>query len=190
MSATDPYAYDVILSRANGQYVASIPALAIFAKAPSAESALAAVERRRIAVIDEFREQGLLDRLPELRNPAGSGEAPISGFAARVGIVAGAVVSIIIVSVVTLNLVLSYHVNRMASVVSYAYSSLTPGQLSHQLIGQIETVAARMRNLNPLARDKVAADLRTIVREIKPVVDELRPLLNCETMARTQPLNK
>jgi len=190
MSATDPYTYDVILSRANGNFLASIPALAILAKAPSAESALAAVERKRIAIIDEFREQGLLDRLPDPRVSARSNETPISGFAARVGIVTGAVIAVVLASVVALNLTLSYHVNRMASVISYAYSFLTPGQLSRQLVDQIETVAARLRNLNPATRDKIAADLQTIVREIRPIVDELRPLLSCETASRSQPLNK
>jgi hypothetical protein len=78
----------------------------------------------------------------------------------------------------------------MASVVSYAYSSLTPGQLSQQLVSQIESIAGRVRNLNPVARDKIAADLRTIVREIKPITDELRPLLGCEAPDESQRPNK
>ena len=157
MPANGPYAYDVILSRAGGQYVASIPALAVLAKAATAELAISAVERKRDAVIDEFRAEGLLDRLPDPRALARSAETPMSRFAARVGITAGAAAAVVLVSVVALNLVLSYHVNRFASIVAYAYTSVTPAQLTNQLVGQIEATATRLRNLNPAARDKIAA---------------------------------
>ncbi len=186
MSETDPHAYEIVVGRVDGRFVATIPALAIFATADTAEAALAGVERKRIAVVDEFRENGFLDRLPKAP-PAGGRDPALGRFAAKVGIVAGAVAAVAIVAVVAINLVFSYHVNRLAGIAAYAASGFSPEQMSGRLVSQIETAAARARNLNPAARDKIAADLRTIVRELKPLADELRPLLGCENIESARP---
>ena len=163
---------DIVIRPSDGQVVAGIPQIALYAKADSAAAALDILERKKAALKDDVAAAGIIKPLQVgATSAAASATDGIGRFAIKAGIVA---VMILLVLAVSGSMLASRIEATARAIVS---NDLRGGRQFWINVEQgLERMADPSNELSEERKKKLVANIRVLVNRVRPFTAELAPL--------------
>lgn len=163
---------DIVIRHVDGQVVAGIPQIALYAKAENAAAALEDLERKKNILKADIAAAGVVDPLPSV--PVGSATSATDGigrFVIKSGIVA---LMVLLVLVVSGGMLASRIESAARGVVG---TDLRGGrQFWTNLEQGLERMADPSNEMSEERRQKIASNIRVLVNRLRPFTAELAPL--------------
>ena len=175
-------AFDIVVRHKNGAVTASIPQLGLYAKAEDVAAALASLEVKKKAFLADLEEAGELDALTEdTRAPVSRhGTMMVTGsslgqFAIKTCIVATIFVASFAVGGVVIASTIQSSVERTVNKIKSV--KIGGGQFWRKLEAEVDRMARLGNDIPEEKKQKLLADIRTIVGRAKPFVAEVQAAL-------------
>ena len=163
---------DIVIRHADGQVIAGIPQIALYAKAENAAAALELLERKKNVLRDDIVAAGVVDPLPNA--PAAGAMSATDGigrFVIKSGIVALMVLLVLVVS----GGMLASRIEATARGVVGA--DLRGGrQFWTNLEKGLERMADPSNEMSEERKQKLVANIRVLINRVRPFTAELAPL--------------
>ncbi|MFN3077767.1 MAG: hypothetical protein ABT940_12995, partial [Alphaproteobacteria bacterium] len=160
-----------VLIERSGRYYFHIEALGLLGSGEDVASAYEDLKRRREEYLTQARAADLLDELPRTRkgNSGSVGTSDLRGFLLRVGIVLGAVLLLLLPASWSIGALIDRTAVNMRLTGRHEFWAGVENTL-HQL-------ASAENELPAERRQRLEADLRTLVNRVRPFSEALWPLL-------------
>jgi hypothetical protein len=162
---------DIVIRHTDGQVVAGIPQIALYAKAENAVAALESLERKKNILKDDIAAAGVVDPVPYAATSVASPTDGIGRFVIKSGIVALMVL-----------LVLAVSGGMLASRIEATARGIVGGDLrgGRQFWTNLEQGLERMADpsneMSEERKQKLASSIRVLVNRVRPFTAELAPL--------------
>lgn len=171
MNRLDIDKLDIVIRHADGQVVAGVPQIALYAKAENVATALEILERKKRILKDDIAAAGIVDPLPTA--PAASAASPTDGigrFAIKSGIVA-----------VMILLVLSVSGGMLASRIEATARGIVGAehggrQFWANVERSLERMASPSNEMSEERKQKLLSNIRVLVNRLRPFTAEIAPL--------------
>jgi len=172
MAKLDIDKLDIVIRHTDGQVVAGIPQIALYAKGENAAAALEILERKKNILKDDIAAAGVVDPLPSA--PVASATSATDGigrFVIKSGIVALMVLLVLVVS----GGMLASRIEATARGIVGA--DLRGGrQFWINLEQSLERMADPSNEMSEERRQKLVSNIRVLVNRVRPFAAELAPL--------------
>lgn len=170
--------YTAVLSGTDGHYMLYVRELGILATGPDVAAAHRNLEVKKRKIFDEFANAGIADELP----PSTVAKTDAVNSQHK-----NFIIRTLIVTVAAL-LVVGSTMYGARSIITASIDAvkIKPGEihlklLENKLVATLNAAADPRNDYSAEGRDRLIESLRTIVKRYKPFVDEVRPLISCNT---------
>lgn len=161
---------DIVIRHADGQVIAGIPQIALYAKAENAAAALEALERKKNVLKDDVAAVGIVDPLPRVQATSGTSATDwIGRFVLKSGIVALMVLLVLVVSGGML-------ASRIEATARGIVDLRGGRQFWTNLEQGLERMADPSNEMSEERKQKLASNIRVLVNRMRPFTAELAPL--------------
>jgi hypothetical protein len=166
--------FDVIIRHAGEDYVAGVPNLGIYTRAPTAAAALAALEARRTALSDEIEAAGIIEPFPQL-----AASQPHQRSLDSLGLFAAKTLIVFILLTAAVAGSGAFVIDRVSQATGDSTLSGGPRFWS-KLEEDLHTAAGPGKDLPEAKKQQLLADIRVLVTRWRPFVAEIAPLFDRE----------
>ena len=167
--------YDILLQFRSGKYLLCIRDLNIFSDGDDLQLTYDDLILKKNAIIEDFKKHGMLDELPE-KNTGSFSAKNKSKHSQHANTLLSFTIKTVIVSLVFVVAIsfVSSKFEKTAIKVSENISAIGKLKLGHKIEKELHRGAKRQ--LSPEKRSEIINNIRKIVAEYKPIVDEFKPL--------------
>jgi len=174
ISVTDIERLDVIIRRVGDGYVAGVPTLGMYTRAPTAAAALAALEARRTALSEEIEATGIVEPFPQL-----VASQPHPRLLDSLGLFAAKTLIVFILLTAAIAGSGAFVIDRASHSAGVPNFSGGP-KFWAKFEEDLHTAAGPGKDLPEAKKQQLLSDIRAIVTRWRPFVAEIAPLFDRE----------
>lgn len=167
---------DIVLRTVDGAVVAAIPQFGLFAQGPTVQDALSILEEKKAAVQREFAEFSALRDIPVTQQASASIRwNEIKQFAIKMAIVFALIIATLMYSAIKMDEFVQSTIYRLQTEVQRIVS-LDMRISVQKLERELERAASPEHDISPDKKQKLLANIHTVVERWRPFVAEAMAL--------------